>query len=489
MRSTSHTRWFGFILALSLAACSGGSHVTPAAPTIGLPRTSQSVLGQAVFVTPNSLQFSSPSAAAQTFIGTQDFSGDQTAVVSTPACATVSPTFAPATVDPTTGGQKTVTYTVTPIRAGTCTITVTDKKGDTAVVTIGVSSGAEFIYIPEDQALIAAYTVDMSSGALTPVAGSPFSVPGAIGWFTPTMVAVDPYGKFAYTGSVEGVFAYTINAASGALTLVSGSPFPAPGGAEGVVVDPTGKFVYAGADGGSGVSAYTINATSGALTPVPGSPFAGDPGSSFWAMAATSKFLYVVDDNGGTVFAYTINATSGALTPVAGSPFGTPLGCGQSVAVDPSGKFAYVINSGCGLEPGLFAYSINPTSGALTQVAGSPYSGSNGVVVDPTGKFAYATGSGVPQVDVFGYTINTASGALTPAAGSPFVAGISPTGVAVDPSGKFAYVMNTTGVHVGDGATFAYSINPTTGALTPVTGSPFALGFFPNFGVAIARPR
>jgi len=41
---------------------------------------------------------------------------------------------------------------------------------------------------------------------------------------------------------------------------------------------------------------------------------------------------------------------------------------------------------------------------------------------------------------VSGYTINPATGALTAIAGSPFAAGIEPIAIAVDPKGKFVYV-------------------------------------------------
>ena len=41
----------------------------------------------------------------------------------------------------------------------------------------------------------------------------------------------------------------------------------------GIAVDPTGKFLYVVNGGSSTVSAYTINASTGALTPVSGSPF------------------------------------------------------------------------------------------------------------------------------------------------------------------------------------------------------------------------
>src|SRR5205085_1761719 len=76
--------------------------------------------------------------------------------------------------------------------------------------------------------------------------------------------------------------------------------------------------------------------------------------------------------------------------------------------------------------------------------------------------------------NVSGYTINGMTGALTPISGSPFGAGIEPFSVAVDPTGKFAYVAN-----VKDNNVSGYTINGVTGALTPMIGSPFAAGIEP----------
>ncbi len=73
--------------------------------------------------------------------------------------------------------------------------------------------------------------------------------------------------------------------------------------------------------GHSGVSAYTIDATSGALTPVAGSPFAAGGFTDILAVDPTGKFAYVANVYSNNVSAYTIDGTSGALTPVAGSPF------------------------------------------------------------------------------------------------------------------------------------------------------------------------
>ncbi|NNM69475.1 MAG: beta-propeller fold lactonase family protein [Gallionella sp.] len=85
---------------------------------------------------------------------------------------------------------------------------------------------------------------------------------------------------FAYVANnySNNVSAYTLNATSGALTPVAGSPFAAGAQPNSVTVDPSGKFAYVANAGGNNVSAYTLNATSGALTPVVGSPFAAGGG-------------------------------------------------------------------------------------------------------------------------------------------------------------------------------------------------------------------
>jgi 6-phosphogluconolactonase (cycloisomerase 2 family) len=74
----------------------------------------------------------------------------------------------------------------------------------------------------------------------------------------------------------------------------------------------------------------------------------------------------VANNSSDDVSVYTINPTTGALAAV-----GTPVTAGTdpvSVAVDPTGRFAYVANFGSG---NVSVYSINPTTGALTAVGTS----------------------------------------------------------------------------------------------------------------------
>src|SRR5208282_4045259 len=67
---------------------------------------------------------------------------------------------------------------------------------------------------------------------------------------------------------------------------------------------------------------------------------------------------------------------------------------------------------------------------------------------------------------VSAYTINTSTGALTP--GSTLtISGSSPAGAVVDPTGKFLYVsvaFNTSG------SVYAYTVNASNGTLTAVSG-------------------
>jgi 6-phosphogluconolactonase len=96
-----------------------------------------------------------------------------------------------------------------------------------------------------------------------------------------------------------------------------------------------------------------------------------------------------------------------------------------SVAIDPSGKFAYVANNG---SNDLSMYTINAATGALTSI-GTIAAGitPGSVAVDPSGKFAYVANNGSNDLSM--YTINAATGALTPI--GTIAAGIAPRSVAI----------------------------------------------------------
>ena len=177
---------------------------------------------------------------------------------------------------------------------------------------------------------------------------------------------------------------------------------------------------------------------------------------------------------GGSSNALTFTITTGSVDP-------------QSIALDPTGKFAYVMDGGSDGDGGYVSmYTINPTTGALESI-GPPvstygygvYSGSGvnagSLAVDPLGKFAYVTNAG--DVWDYGdgadgtvamYAINATTGALTSAGTlNGNCPGLClPSSMVVDPSGRLAYVANG-----GGGFPFnvaIYTINSTSGALTSI---------------------
>src|SRR5258708_27693095 len=82
-----------------------------------------------------------------------------------------------------------------------------------------------------------------------------------------------------------------------------------------------------------------------------------------------------------------------------------------------------------------------------------------------SGGFAYVANANSNNVSA--YTIDGTTGALTPVAGSPFPAGSYPSSVTVDPTGPFAYAANA--CTTTDSAS---STNGSTTAPPPPAASP-----------------
>ncbi|SCC93575.1 exported hypothetical protein [Thiomonas sp. X19] len=143
---------------------------------------------------------------------------------------------------------------------------------------------------------------------------------------------------------------------------------------------PKHQYLYAADPGDGSVSAYRINATTGGLTEIPGSPFKAGNNPISVTTNPAGTFAYVANVDDSTISVYRIHATTGALTPVLGSPFVAGR-YPQSVAVNPAGTFAYVANFGDGPSKGtISAYQINAATGALTPVQGSPFATGNALV-------------------------------------------------------------------------------------------------------------
>jgi YVTN family beta-propeller protein len=227
--------------------------------------------------------------------------------------------------------------------------------------------------------------------------------------------------------------------------------------------------VFNPAPGGGTSNSLTFTITTGAVDP---QSIAVDP---------AGKFAYVMNSGctggaGGYVSMYTINSTSGAPASI-GPPVWTYDygGYPGSVTVAPSGKFVYVTNSGDVWDPdygSVVMYSLDATTGALTStgtIAGNcpGLCFPSSLVVDPSGKFAYVATGGTPiPFSVAMYTINATTGALTSI--GTISTGPAAVSVGVDPAGKYVYVVNEDGNVGSAGNVSMYAINAPTGALASI---------------------
>jgi 6-phosphogluconolactonase len=288
---------------------------------------------------------------------------------------------------------------------------------------------------------------------------------------------VQPGPEFLYATSISGqILAFSIDRNSGALTPVGSVPGPttlSPG-----LTAVSNQFLYASDTQNHQIDGFSINQTTGMLTPLAGSPFPtgtlsvpgylaappGDLGSS-----PGSNLLYAADS--GTIDMFTISA-AGVPTALSGSPFVPETGF--SIVVDPSGSYVYAADD----DPpgGIFAFTTGPT-GALTAIPNSPFTIPGQTVTDSTpigivdtGSYVYAALSLTNQIAAFSIaSVDGAfTGALTPVPNSPFPAGTAPRALVLAGS-NFLYAINS------DGTISGYSIDPGTGALTSLSGSPFAM--------------
>lgn len=351
-----------------------------------------------------------------------------------------------------------------------------------------LSGSSEFLYVAEEQR-VAAYSINTTTGALSKAPGSPYRCGGCIGY-----IAVAPIGNYLYASTTTNrIVGFGIDPSSGSLNPLSGSPFSDPyGPAYPLAVTPNGGILYAGkftvptAYSRNNITAFTIDPANGDLSVVPGSPFRnGNAQSEVMTVTPSGNFLYITEGGktGGEVSAFSATP-SGGLTKVSGSPFATGLNP-RWLSVAPNGEFLYV--PGLGSDPSIpgtvSVYSINPGSGALTEIYGSPYSLSGGpgaVAITPSGAYAYIALNYSNEIAAFSVA---SSGGLTQISGSPFRSGGEPYDSVIDPSGKFLYV-----ALLGPQSIGAYAINSSNGQLSRIPSKSGRFKSRPG-ELAVAVPR
>ncbi len=176
---------------------------------------------------------------------------------------------------------------------------------------------------------VAALSIAPATGALAQVAGSPFASGGTQAF----SIVISPSGDRVFVGNISllasSISALDVTAATGALTPVAGSPFATAGRAPiALALSSDATRLYSAERGPAatpaahGVSAYDVSLAS--LTPVAGSPFSAG-GGQLQGVASTPDgrqvYGFLNADPGGVAGFST--APGAILTPIAGSPYPT----------------------------------------------------------------------------------------------------------------------------------------------------------------------
>ena len=265
--------------------------------------------------------------------------------------------------------------------------------------------------------------------------------------------------RFAYTANFSDntLSAYAIDAASGVLSPKVGQ---STGNGPSAVAADAASHVYATKQSTNTISAFNITDAFGNLsmfsdvdagTAGNQSSIPTGPTPVAIVIHPSGKFAYVVNSGSGaaadanSVSAYSIDATTGALAridtngAIGGTQYFIPTRVTPvSIAIDPAGAHAYVTNFDSG---SITVYNIDPTSGALAEIqtvatGTDPYS----IAIDPAGAYAYVTSWNTDKVYIFQIV---AGGMLSTSAPVTVATGTGPRAIAIDSSGTHAYVVNS----------------------------------------------
>ena len=232
----------------------------------------------------------------------------------------------------------------------------------------------------------------------------------------------------------------------------------------------SGRLLYAAIPSANELVVYREDPNSGALTQLVGSPIAAGPGVRALALHPSQKFLYAVNSGENDVSFFKV-AISGSLTEV------TPriqVGTAPTlIAMDPTGSYLYVGNTG--QQPSISVFSI-ATDGTLHPVPQPPGTSNTAYIgLTPinmavsSNNVLYVTGQGLQgYVAAFPLT----NGVLgTPPPQAPYLAGNNPYGLAISSSGSYLYTANKL-----DNSVSEFSI-ASGGGLTALHGSPVSISF------------
>jgi 6-phosphogluconolactonase (cycloisomerase 2 family) len=240
----------------------------------------------------------------------------------------------------------------------------------------------------------------------------------------PTALALNLTGTFLYATDVANnkLFEYSINGNTGALKPIGAGSVPTGKMPVSVVASAHSDVLFVANSGDGTISGFSLD-SNGKLT---ATGFIGSLGASagapqWLAVDTTGTGIYDADMDpgpGGSVSAFTLSGSGKTLVFVAGGPFpsGNITGFPAWVTVDSPARFVYAANPTPNNNLSFYKIQANASLSAAT-LAAVPALDLNSVTSDISGGFLYATDAG--EGLVFEFSINPSTGVPTAIAGGP----------------------------------------------------------------------
>ncbi len=310
-----------------------------------------------------------------------------------------------------------------------------------------------------------------TSGLLSSTSGS--SSPTA----TPTSTA----GTLAYvTNFNDGkLSSFTRNTTTGVLTHTGQVKAGAKKGPRGVVAAPGGSYLYVANINDDNIYEYSINSTKGIPSALPTPSISNGSGTSPDELAITTTTggttLMWVTGQAGTVTWYTVNATTGQLTRGSSiGGFSTPFG----ITLHPTLAVLYVSDTTTGL---IWPMSYNLSTGALlknyTAVHSSDVNANTpaAIAIDSAGAALFIADQKIGEVSSF--SVDPTTGALSPVAvfANSNVNDVPiGLGIAINAGIEYLFTANQgiSGTLAGSVSSFQQAFTATNLITPPTTASP-----------------
>jgi 6-phosphogluconolactonase len=289
---------------------------------------------------------------------------------------------------------------------------------------IAVTPNNQFLYVGHEEGYIAVFTV-------SPNGTTTFQAPPLVNTPNVKGMAIDPAGQFLYTssGTSNQIFVFSINGTTGVLTPLPAFTVNLAGGTlpQGMAVDALGHLYVAFAGTGT-IGQYAIQ-SNGSLVQI-AAPIASGLSTQRLALNPAGTLLFASNSVSGTVTWYGVSPVTGALQAPAGNSITVPVAFPLGLVVQNSGQFLIVVDNAHNTN-NVFVYPIG-SGGSLSGsgasgIVGSPFTAGSapaGVAIDPSGRFAFVSNSSSANVSQF--SINTVTGSLGTATNFSSGAGSTP---------------------------------------------------------------